>query len=71
MLWLCVESMVINRKSDTPDHEVVGVVYKLLGIIRARVEGVPLTSLASCDLEVVEVQTLDTRLLIYFSLVHD
>jgi len=46
-------------------------VYALLRIIRARAAGVGLTIAASCDLEVVEIQTVDTLLLVRFSLAGD
>jgi len=53
------------------DDEMVGTVYAQLRFIRAQAAGVCLTSVASCYPEVVEIQTLDTWLLIRFSLVHD
>jgi len=45
----------------------VGGVYTLLGIIPTRAAGVCLTIAALCDLEVAEIRTVDTPLLVLFS----
>jgi len=46
-------------------------VYPLSGVIRPRAAGVRLMSAASCDLEVVETRTVDTRLFVCSSAVRD
>ena len=65
---LCV---TIDELRDTPDVEIVGKGYPLLRIIRAGAAGVPLTIVAFSVLEVVEVRTVDTVLLVRFALAPD
>ena len=56
---------------NTPEDKIVGTVYELLRSIHARMAEVGLTSVASCDLDVVEIGTVDSWLLIPFFLVRD
>jgi len=65
---LCV---AIDGQCDTQDVEIVAGVYALLRIICARAAGVRLMIAASCDPEVVEIQTVDTLLLVRFSPARD
>jgi len=48
-----------------------GGVYALPGIIYPRAAGVPLTRAASCQPQVLETRTLDTRLFVSLSAVRD
>jgi len=55
----------------TLDDGSTGGVYALPGVIRPRAAGVRLTSAASCEPEVVETRTVDTRLFVCLSAVRD
>ena len=56
---------------DRLDAEFAGGAYAPLRIIRPRAARVRLTSAVSCDPEVVEIRSVDTRLWDRFSLAHD
>jgi len=56
---------------DRLDDEFAGGAYEPLRIIRPQAARVRLTSAASCDPEVVEIRTVDTRLWDYFSPARD
>jgi len=53
------------------EDEILGALYALLRIIRAHAAGVRLTSIASCDPEVMGIRTVNSRLLICFTVVGD
>ena len=55
----------------TLDDGRTGGVYALPGVIRPRAAGVRLASAASCDTELVETGTVDTRLFVCSSAVRD
>ena len=55
----------------TLDDRSTGGVYALLGTTRPRAAGVRLTRAASCDPDVVETRTVDTRLFVCPSAVRD
>jgi len=60
-----------DKYRATLNEESTGGVYALPGVIHPQAAGVGITSAASCDPEVVETRTVDTRLFVRSSAVRD